>query len=299
MVPGHEIGGIVTSVGSKVTTLKVGDTVGVGCMVDSCRSCKNCAKGDENYCFEGSVFTYNGQHKFKHCVEYNEEGGTATQGGYSQYVVVNYRFVLKIPTSIDLAAATPLLCAGVTVWSPIKFFGLKPEHKFAVIGLGGLGHMAVKFGVALGCHTTVVSRGEGKKASALGDLKASDFLDSTNPDAMAAGAGKFDFIISTVSCKFDLSAYINLLAMDGTLVLVGAPAEPLPLPSFPLLFGRRRIAGSIIGGTKDTQEMLDFCGEKGITCDVEKITATQINDAYERTLAADVKYRFVIDASTF
>lgn len=299
MVPGHEIGGLVTAVGAKVTTLKVGDSVGVGCMVDSCRSCKNCALGDENYCFEGSVFTYNGKHKFKHCAEYNDDGGSATQGGYSQYIVVNYRFVLKIPSNLDLAAATPLLCAGITVYSPFKYYGLRPEHKLGVVGLGGLGHMAVKFGKAFGCHTTVISRGTSKKSSAMDLLKADEFLDSTNADAVAAKASSFDFIISTISAPFDINAIVNLLSFNGTLVLVGAPAEPLALGTFPLLFGRRKVGGSIIGGTKETQEMLDFCGQHNIVCEIEKIPASYINEAYERCMAADVKYRFVIDASTF
>lgn len=295
MVPGHEIGGIVEAVGANVQKFKVGDSVGVGCMVDSCRSCANCALGDENYCMAGGVFTYNGKYTYEH----SPEVGSVTQGGYSQMIVVGERFVAKIPSNLDLAAATPLLCAGVTVYSPMKYFGLTSSMKFAVVGLGGLGHCAVKFGKAWGCHTTVVSRTMKKQKDAMDVLGADSYIDSTNADAMKENGGKFDFIISTISATFDINAIVALLSTNGTLVLVGAPAEPLALGTFPLLFGRKRVVGSIIGGMRETQDMLDMCGEKNIVCDIELIKAEQINEAYERTLQSDVKYRFVIDASTF
>jgi uncharacterized zinc-type alcohol dehydrogenase-like protein len=298
MVPGHEIGGVVVEVGSSVTKFKVGDHVGVGCMVDSCRECSNCQIGDENYCFTAPVFTYNGKYSYKHCAEYNEEGGATTYGGYSQSIVVTERFVAKIPSNLDLAAATPLLCAGITVYSPMKHFGLKAGQKFGVVGLGGLGHMATKFGVAMGAETTVISRGTAKKSDAIDTLKAHHYIDSTNADQMKGAAFSFDILISTISAGFDINQFVGLLRQNGTLILVGAPPEALPLATFPMLFGRKRIVGSIIGGMKETEEMLEFCSEHNIVCQIEKIGASDINTAYDRVMKSDVKYRFVIDCST-
>lgn len=298
LVPGHEIGGKIVFVGDKVTRAKVGDTAGVGCMVDSCRTCKKCAMGDEQYCMSGFIGTYGAKAKYAHCEEYNEQGGAKTQGGYSQRIVVDQKFVLLIPSNLDLAGATPLMCAGITVYSPMMRFGLRTNMKFGVVGLGGLGHMAVKFGVAFGCHTTVISRGTSKKESSLNDLKADAFIDSKNEEEMKAAAGQFDFIICTVSAQYDINSYLSLLSHDGQFIIVGAPPAPLAVATFPLIFKRVSVAGSLIGGIRETQEMLDFCGKKNITCDIEKINASQINEAYERTISSDVKYRFVIDVST-
>lgn len=298
LVPGHEIGGVVTAVGSAVTKFKVGDIVGVGCMVDSCRTCHPCRLGEEQYCATGCSYTYNSRAKYPHMAEYTPEGGAPNYGGYSDSIVVTQSFVLHIPSNLDLAAATPLLCAGITTFSPFMHFGLRPSHKLAVIGLGGLGHMGVKFGKAFGSHVTVISRGTAKRDSALTELGAHAYLDSTDAEAMAAAKGNFDFILNTVSAEHDLMAYINLLTLDGTIVLVGAPPCSLPIRGGALIGGRRRVAGSLIGGVKETQDMLDFCGRHNITCDIELIDASKINEAWDRTVRSDVKYRFVIDTTT-
>jgi len=299
MVPGHEIGGHVVAVGKNVTKFSVGQPVGVGCMVDSCRACDNCRGGEEQYCSQGMVMTYNDKHKFKHCVEFNEEGGTPTYGGYSQTIVVDHNYVVSIPSNLDLAAATPLLCAGITTYSPLMYFGLRPNEKFAVYGLGGLGHMGAKFGVAWGAETTVISRGTSKRDSALNELKVHHFVDSTNESEWKEAQGKFDFILDTVAAHHDINALLGLLKTNGKLILVGAPPEHLGLSALPLLMGRRLVAGSGIGGIRETQEMLDFCGRHNITCDIEMVRGDQINVAYERTLKSDVKYRFVIDTASF
>jgi uncharacterized zinc-type alcohol dehydrogenase-like protein len=294
MVPGHEIGGYVIEVGSSVSKFKIGDIVGVGCMVDSCRQCIKCRAGREQYCLSGPVYTYNDTHRYSHCAE----SGTPTFGGYSETILVNHLYVVKIPTNLDLAAATPLLCAGITVYSPMMHFGLRPNMKVAIIGLGGLGHMAVKLAVAFGCDVTVISRGLKKKEEAVNRLHAHSYLDSTNTEEMKAATGSFDFILSTISAPFDINPFVQLLAIDGKLVNVGAPPSPTSIHLFPLIVGRKSIAGSLIGGIKETQDMLDFCGRHNITCDIELISADKINEAYDRVVASDVKYRFVIDAST-
>lgn len=292
LVTGHEIGGIIVAVGKNVKKFVLGDRAGVGCMVDSCRKCSNCARGEEQYCATGPVYTYNSKHKY--CVEV----GTQTYGGYSKHIVADENFALKIPSNLDLAAATPLLCAGITLFSPMIDFGVQPHMKFAVAGLGGLGHMGVKFGVAFGCHTTVISRGQGKKAAALQDLKADDYIDSTVAAEMQAAAKSFDVIISTISAPYDVTGYLALLKTDGKLIVVGAPPGPQTVSLGALIGQRRSLAGSLIGGIQQTQEMLDFCGRHNITCDIELISADQIDTAYTRAVAADVKYRFVIDTAT-
>jgi len=299
MVPGHEIGGHVLAVGKNVKKFTVGDSVGVGCIVDSCRSCGCCKRGDEQYCANGLVGTYNSKYKYPHISEYAEDGSAITYGGYSQSIVVDHNYVVTIPTNLDLAAATPLLCAGITTYSPLMHFDLRPNHKFAVNGLGGLGHMGAKFGVAWGAETTVISRGTSKRDSALNELKAHHFLDSTNKDELKAAAGTFDFILDTVSAVHDIPALVNLLTTDGKLILVGAPPDALNFRAGSLIGGRKTIAASLIGGIKETQDMLDFCGRHNITCDIEMIRGDQIDVAYERTLKSDVKYRFVIDTATF
>jgi uncharacterized zinc-type alcohol dehydrogenase-like protein len=299
MVPGHEIAGVVEQVGSNVTNFAVGETVGVGCMVDSCRKCQCCKAGDEQYCQEGMVGTYNSRQKYPHCAEFNaEHGGAPTYGGYSTVIVVNKDFVLHIPVGLSLAGAAPLLCAGITTYSPLIHFGLQPNHRFGVVGLGGLGHMAAKFGHAFGAHTTVISRGTSKKESALNELHADSFLDSTDAAAMKAAHGTYDMIINTVSARHDIDNIIKLLKHNGTLIVVGAPPEKMAIQAGLLIGKRVQIAGSLIGGVQETQDMLDFCGRHNITCDVEVIDASRINEAYERTLNADVKYRFVIDTAT-
>ena len=298
MVPGHEIGGVVVAVGANVTNFKIGDAVGVGCMVDSCGECANCKAGEEQFCTQGSVFTYNGKNKFPHNPEYNEEGGTPTYGGYSQSIVVSQKFVCHIPKNIDLAAATPLLCAGITTYSPLARFGVNSSHRVAIVGLGGLGHMGVKFSVAFGAHTTVISRGSSKRDSALNELKAHAFIDSTNAAEMAAAVGSFDFILDCVAANHDVAALIGLLKVGGEVVMVGAPPDNLSVSAFGFIMGRKKLGGSAIGGIPETQEMLDFCGKHNIVCDIEQIRADQINEAYERAIKSDVKYRFVIDTAT-
>jgi uncharacterized zinc-type alcohol dehydrogenase-like protein len=287
VVPGHEIVGVVTEVGSAVATHQVGARVGVGCMVNSCGQCTNCRNGDEQYCLDGMVGTYAG----------TDRDGTTTQGGYSTHVVVDADFVLSVPEALDPAAAAPLLCAGITTYSPLRRWDAGPGKKVAVVGLGGLGHMAVKIAHALGADVTVLSQTLKKQEDGL-RLGADDYYATSDPDTFKQLAGRFDLIVNTVSANIDIDAYLGLLAVDGTLVNVGAPAEPLSVNVFSLINSRRSFAGSMIGGIAQTQEMLDFCAEHNIGSDVEVIAADQINEAYERVLASDVRYRFVIDTST-
>src|SRR3954462_567192 len=287
VVPGHEIVGIVTEVGTEVGTHRVGDRVGVGCVVNSCGHCANCRNGDEQYCLNGMVGTYAA----------TDRDGTTTQGGYSTHVVVDAGFVLRVPGGIDSAAAAPLLCAGITTYSPLRHWGAGPGKRVAVVGLGGLGHMGVKLAHAMGADVTVLSQSLKKQEDGL-RLGADHYLATSDPDTFTALAGSFDLIINTVSASIDVDAYLSLLALDGALVNVGAPAEPLSLNVFSLIGARRTYAGSMIGGIPETQEMLDFCAEHRIGAEVEVITAEQINEAYERVLASDVRYRFVIDAAT-
>jgi alcohol dehydrogenase (NADP+) len=286
-IPGHEIVGRVTKVGSAVTMHKPGDLVGVGCLVDSDGTCPQCQEHLEQFCVN-STFTYNSPDKHLGGVSY---------GGYSDSIVVNERFVLRVPANLDPAAAAPLLCAGITTYSPIRRAGVTKGQKVGVVGLGGLGHMGVKFAHALGAHVVVFTTTAGKKADAL-RLGADEVVVSRNAGEMAPHAGSFDFILDTVSADHDLGAYLWLLRRDGNLTLVGAPEKPLALPVMPLLFGRRSVAGSLIGGIKETQEMLDFCGAHSITADVEVIPIQSVNVAYERLLRSDVKYRFSIDMAS-
>ncbi|TQS31195.1 NAD(P)-dependent alcohol dehydrogenase [Microbispora sp. KK1-11] len=287
LVPGHEIVGIVTEVGAAVTRHQVGDRVGVGCMVNACGECANCRKGDEQYCLDGMVPTYGGV----------DRDGTITQGGYSTHVVVDADFVLSVPEGLDPAAAAPLLCAGITTYSPLRRWGAGPGKKVAVVGLGGLGHMAVKIAHAMGAEVTVLSQSLKKQEDGL-RLGADHYHATGDPDTFERLAGRFDLIVNTVSAVIDLDAYLGLLAVDGTLVNVGAPGEPLSLNVFSLIGARRSYAGSMIGGIAETQEMLNFCAEHGIGADIELIPADRINEAYQRVLASDVRYRFVIDTAT-
>lgn len=287
LVPGHEIAGIVTAVGPNVSKYKIGDRVGVGCMVDSCGECENCRKGEEQYCLNGNVPTYAGVDKY----------GEPTQGGYSTHIVVTEGFVVRIPDNIELDAAAPLLCAGITTYSPLNHWGAGPDKKVAVLGMGGLGHMAVQIAHAMGAEVTVLSQTLKKKEDGL-QLGADNYYATSDPETFEKLAGTFDLIINTVSAKLDLNAYLSLLALDGTLVNVGAPAEPLSLNVFSLIGHRRSYAGSMIGGIRETQEMLEFCAEHNIAPMIEVISADQIDEAYNRVLASDVKYRFVIDIST-
>jgi alcohol dehydrogenase (NADP+) len=287
LVPGHEIAGIVTEVGSAVTKHAVGDRVGVGCMVNSCRECANCLKGEEQYCLNSMVGTYGAV----------DRDGTITQGGYSSHVVVTEDFVVRIPEGIDLDVAAPLLCAGITTYSPLRHWGAGPGKKVAVVGLGGLGHMAVKLAHAMGADVTVLSQSLQKQEDGL-RLGADHYFATSDENTFKELAGTFDLIINTVSASIDISSYLQLLALEGALVNVGAPAEPLPVNAFALIGGRRSFAGSMIGGIRETQEMLDFCAEHGLGAEIEVIPAEKINDAYERVLASDVRYRFVIDTAT-
>jgi uncharacterized zinc-type alcohol dehydrogenase-like protein len=286
-VPGHEIVGRVTAVGSAVTAHKPGDLVGVGCLVDSDHRCNNCGNHVEQFC-PNATFTYNSP---------DAHLGGVTYGGYSERIVVDEHFVLRIPSNLDPAGAAPLLCAGITTYSPIKRWGSIEGKKVGVVGLGGLGHMGVKFAKAFGAHVVVFTTSPGKTEDAR-RLGADDVIVSTAPEQMAAHAGSFDFILDTVSADHDINAYLQLLGLDGEITLVGAPEKPLPVSAFALLFGRKRVSGSLIGGIAETQEMLDFCGEHGITADVEVIPMQQINEAYERMLKSDVKYRFSIDMAS-
>ena len=289
VVPGHEIIGRVTSVGSAVTRYKAGDLVGVGCMVDSCQSCAHCHDGEEQYCAEGSTYTYGIP---------DRRGGQMTQGGYSDNIVVREKFVLKVPETIDAAGAAPLLCAGITTWSPLRHWKVGPGSKVAVVGLGGLGHMALKLAKALGADVTLFTRSPGKEADAK-RLGAAQVVLSTDAEQMSKAASAFDLIVDTVPYIHDVNPYVPTLKPSGTLVLVGylGPLDPF-LNTAPMVMGRRSIAGSLIGGTVETQKMLDFCGKHGITSEVEVIDIKTINEAYERMLKADVKYRFVIDMAT-
>jgi uncharacterized zinc-type alcohol dehydrogenase-like protein len=287
LVPGHEIVGIVSEVGADVSTHRIGDRVGVGCMVNSCGECANCRNGDEQYCLNGMVSTYGG----------TDRDGTVTQGGYASHVVVDADYVLSVPEGIDFAAAAPLLCAGITTYSPLRRWGAGPGKKVAIVGLGGLGHMAVKIAHALGAEVSVLSQSLKKQEDGL-RLGADHYYATSDPDTFEQLAGSFDLIVNTVSAVIDVDAYLGLLAVDGTLVNVGAPAEPLSLNVFSLIGARRSYAGSMIGGIRETQEMLDFCAEHGLGADIELISADQINEAYERVLASDVRYRFVIDTAT-
>jgi alcohol dehydrogenase (NADP+) len=289
VVPGHEIVGRVAAVGEAVTRFKPGDRVGVGCLVDSCRECGSCHDGLEQYCENGWVATYNGQ---------DRHDGTRTYGGYSERVVVSERFVLRLPEGLDPAAAAPLLCAGITTYSPLKHFGIRKGHRVGVVGMGGLGHMGVKFARALGAEVTLFTRSESKRAEAESQ-GADHVIISTDAAQMEAATARFDFILDTVPVAHDLNPYINALRRDGTLILVGmlAPTDP-PLNTGPMVFTRRRLAGSLIGGLPETQEMLDFCAERGIACDIEMLDIRDINAAYERMQRGDVRYRFVIDMQT-
>jgi uncharacterized zinc-type alcohol dehydrogenase-like protein len=290
-VPGHELVGVVTAVGAAVTKFKVGDLAGVGCMVDSCRDCPSCQQGLEQYCDTfGTTYTYNSPDQ--------HGAGPVTYGGYSDHIVVDERFCLRISPKLDLAAAAPLLCAGITLWSPLRHWKAGPGMKVGIVGLGGLGHMGVKLAHALGAHTVLFTTTPGKAADAK-RLGADAVVISTDPDQMAAQSTSFDLIINTVAAPHDLNAFLGLLKRDGTMVLVGAPAAPHPDLVAARLFTRRRaLAGSLIGGTVETQEMLDFCAEHGIVSDIELIPVQGINEAYERMLKSDVKYRFVLDMAT-
>ena len=285
-VVGHEIVGVVAEVGSEVTLHQVGDRVGVGCMVNSCRECENCLAGMEQYCLKGNIQTYNGV----------DVDGSITQGGYSTHVVVE-DFVLRVPESIPFDAAAPLLCAGVTTYSPLAHWNAGPGKKVAVVGMGGLGHMAVKIAHAMGAEVTVLSQSLRKQEDGL-KLGADHYYATSDADTFTQLANTFDLIINTVSAPLDLDAYLRLLRLDGTLVNVGAPAEALPLHVFTLFGNRRSFAGSGIGSIGETQEMLDFCAEHGIAPETELITADYINEAYERVLTSDVRYRFVIDTAS-
>ena len=288
-VPGHEIVGRVAEVGRAVTTFKPGDLVGVGCIVDSCRQCEECADGLENYC-NHMVGTYNGR---------TDDAPGHTLGGYAQAIVVDQRYVLRVShAEDDLAAVAPLLCAGITTWSPLRHWKVGPGMKVGIVGIGGLGHMGIKLAHALGAHVVAFTTSEGKREEAR-KLGAHETVVSRNPDEMAAHRAGLDFILNTVAAPHDLDAYISLLRRDGTMALVGAPATPHPSPQvFNLIMKRRSLAGSLIGGIPETQEMLDFCAKHGITADIEMIRADGINDAYERMLRGDVRYRFVIDSAS-
>jgi uncharacterized zinc-type alcohol dehydrogenase-like protein len=287
-VPGHEIVGRVVRAGSAVRKFKEGDLAAVGCMVDSCRVCANCRAGNEQFCDMMPTFTYNGQDK---------QLGGVTYGGYSSSIVVDEAFVLRVSDKVDLAATAPLLCAGITTYSPLRHWGVKKGQKVGIVGLGGLGHMGVKFANAFGAHVVLFTTSPAKSQDAQ-RLGAREVVISKNADEMLKHAGSFDFILDTVSGDHNINAYLDLLKLDGTLTLVGAPSKPVPINVGSLLFRRRQFAGSIIGGIRETQEMLDFCADNGIACDIEKIRIDQINEAYERLLRSDVKYRFVIDMAS-
>jgi alcohol dehydrogenase (NADP+) len=288
MVPGHEIAGLVAKVGSSVKKFKVGDPVGVGCLVDSCRTCSSCSKDLEQFCTEGSVWTYNSVDK-KH--------GGITLGGYSSVVTVDENFVLNIPKNLALDKAAPLLCAGITTYSPLKHWGAGPGKTVAILGMGGLGHMAVKIAAAMGAEVSVLSHslkkeGDGKK------FGAKNYYATSNPETFTKLRGQFDIIICTVSVGIDWNQYLSLLKVDGSMVVLGIPENAVPVQAGMLIGGRKSLSGSLIGGIKETQEMLDFCGKQNITCEIELIPAEKINEAFDRVVKSDVRYRFVVDIAT-
>lgn len=286
-VPGHEIIGQVTAVGTDVSEYTVGDTVGVGCFVDSCRTCGSCREGLENYCEAGPRMTYG---------SFEQDGSTPTYGGYSTHIVVDKAFVLKIPDGLAPAEAAPLLCAGITTYSPLRYVGLSEGHHLAVMGLGGLGHMAVKLGRSLGAKVTVLSQSPSKKSDAE-RLGATDFVLTKGDDAYTALAGRFDVVLDTISADHDVNGPLSSLKRDGTFIMVGASPTPFQIATMPLIFGRKKFMGSLVGGIAETQEMLDHCGAQGIGSDIEMIEPQQINEAYDRAVRGDVRYRFVIDCS--
>ena len=289
VVPGHEIVGRVMAVGSEVKKFKVGQTVGVGCLVDSCRDCIDCHEGLEQFCANGMIFTYNSPDKHT---------GKMTYGGYSRHIVVDQHFVLHVSDNLNPAAVAPLLCAGITTYSPLRHWNVKAGQKVGIVGLGGLGHMGVKFSHAFGAHTVLFTTSPGKSEDAK-RLGADEVVISRNPDEMKRHLNSFDFILNTVAASHSLDSYIELLKRDGTMCLVGAPEHPHPSPNIMnLIFRRRQVAGSLIGGLKETQEMLDFCAANGIVSDIEMIRMDKVNEAYERMLKSDVKYRFVIDMAS-
>ena len=287
-VPGHEIVGRVTKVGAEVIKFQVGDFAGVGCMVDSCRTCPSCQANLEQFCQNGTIFTYNAPDK---------KSGGLTCGGYSDSIVVDEAFVLRISDKVDLAATAPLLCAGITTYSPLRHWKVGKGQKVGIVGLGGLGHMGVKIAHALGADVVLFTTSPGKTQDAL-RLGAKEVVISKNPEELKKHVGSFDFILDTVSAKHDIDSLLPLLKTDGTLTLVGAPTEPLAVSAFNLIFTRHQLAGSLIGGIAETQEMLDFCADHGIVSDIEMIPIQKINEAYERMLKSDVKYRFVIDMAS-
>ncbi|ATH91885.1 NAD(P)-dependent alcohol dehydrogenase [Bacillus glycinifermentans] len=287
MVPGHEIAGVVTAVGGDVTKFAVGDRVGVGCFVDSCGECEYCLIGEEQFCTKGVVQTYNS-------LDYD---GNPTYGGYSQKIVVKEDFVVRIPDNLDLDEASPLLCAGITTYSPLKHWKAGSGKKVAIVGMGGLGHVAIQFAHAMGAEVTVLSRSLSKKEAAL-SFGADHYFATSDPATFTELAGRFDLILNTVSANLDVDAYLSMLRVDGTLVNVGAPAEQDQYSVFSLIMGRRSIAGSLVGGIRETQEMLDFAAEHGVAPKIEIIRADQVDEAYDRVLRSDVRYRFVIDIST-
>jgi uncharacterized zinc-type alcohol dehydrogenase-like protein len=287
MVPGHEIAGIVTEVGPAVTKHKVGDRVGIGCFVDSCRECVNCLAGEEQFCLKGNVATYNGR----------EYSGEETYGGYSTDIVADENYVLSIHEGIELAEAAPLLCAGITTYSPLKHWGAGPGKKVAIVGMGGLGHMGVKIAHALGAEVTVLSQSLSKQEDGL-KFGADDYFATSDPETFKKNRGRFDLIINTVSADLDIDAYLSMLTLNGSMVFVGLPENKQEFKVFSLTGGRRSLAGSNIGGIAETQEMLDFCAAHGIGADVEVIGADEVDEAYERVIKSDVRYRFVIDTAT-
>jgi uncharacterized zinc-type alcohol dehydrogenase-like protein len=287
-IPGHEIVGRVAAVGRDVRTFREGDLAAVGCLVDSCRTCDACLEGEQQFCAGPATFTYNSA---------DPHVGGVTFGGYSESIVVDEAFALRVPNGLDPAGAAPLLCAGITTYSPLRHWNVRAGQKVGVSGLGGLGHMAVKLAAAFGARVVVLTTSPGKADDAV-RLGAHDVVVSRNADAMAKHQGSFDFILDTVSAVHDVNPLLALLKRNGTLTMVGAPETPLPVGVFGLIFGRKRLSGSLIGGIRETQEMLDFCGEHGITADIERIPMAKINEAFERLLKSDVKYRFVIDMAS-
>jgi uncharacterized zinc-type alcohol dehydrogenase-like protein len=288
MVPGHEIAGVVARIGDQVTKFKVGDKVGVGCFVDSCRHCEYCNKGEEQYCVEGITQTYN---------NIERDGVTRTMGGYSDKIVVNEEYVLRIPENLPMDASAPLLCAGITLYSPLRHWNVGPDKKVAIVGLGGLGHMGVKIAHALGAEVTVISQSLRKQEEAK-RLGADHFHASADPETFNVLKSTFDLIINTVSAGIDWNQYLSLLKVDGTMVVVGAPETAVPVSAFAIIPGRRSLSGSMIGGIRETQEMLDFCGRHNIVSDIELIPIQNVDAAYERVVNSDVRYRFVIDMAS-